>query len=674
MGQDDQDVQGGSDDQVGGDSVEDKQDGDHDGGDGGGDDQVGGEGGDDEQDGHEDGQDGDHDGGDDGGDDQVGGDDRDDEHDGDPDSVDGGGDDQVSGDGGDDKHDGDHNGGDEQYDGHDEDECMVMKSKRKRTDDEGEGSPWELGILSSTGKERVRTVVKKQSDTFKFNGMIYYNDTRRSGGVRSLVTRFEHLGKTDIRDIRQAGLCGLKREKWLEIKRDGDQTYSSPEKRMRTEDVHSGHPGQGGVGSGAREQGQGTPSARGARVGERAPPCQPTCDGACPPVPLTRLCGGVREGTARRIEPGVPPFCPPLQGVADAPSSPSPTLPTGGPRPPPALPCSECEGRPGSTMRRSSGSGRKARPWPPRTPTRRSGRSGTSRSGRPPPAPAPSPARPPARWVGPPGRILPGLVQQRLLQLRQGAGDHHGRQEERDGQGGPLGLLHHHQDGRQQAEDIQREEPEISSSQPKEIEKCKTINERGPRLAYLVNRLDGSSLPTRTRALSSPSRPEEERNKAEVQEDEAERERKKEYEEEKKKKKSQEESNNCMERLSGDHVYLDSEGVEPGLETAAGCSPTSTSSSPLGTKSEVLKEFSPPFSRIGVSPITVTNGSLYATRHQLRNCNFELKEDDRRSQATNTRGTTKKSSASSADLEDKELGGNICTSVHMHVIPACVHL
>ena len=125
------------------------------------------------------------------------------------------------------------------------------------------------------------------------------------------------------------------------------------------------------------------------------------------------------------------------------------------------------------------------------------------------------------------------------------------------------------------------------------------------------------------------------------------------------KKKSQEESKNCMERLSGDHAYLDSGGVEPGLETAAGCSPTSTSSSPLGTKSEVLKEFSPPFSRIGVSPITVTNGSLYATRHQLRNCNFELKEDDRRSQATNTRGTTKKSSASSADLEDKELGGNI---------------
>ena len=117
-----------------------------------------------------------------------------------------------------------------------------------------------------------------------------------------------------------------------------------------------------------------------------------------------------------------------------------------------------------------------------------------------------------------------------------------------------------------------------------------------------------------------------------------------------------------METLSGDHAYLDSGGVEPGLETAAGCSPTSTISSPLGTKSDVPKEFSPPLSRIGVSPIAVTNGSLYATRHQLRNCKFKfkfkLREDDRRSQATNTRGTSI-SSASSADFEDKELGGNI---------------
>ena len=111
-----------------------------------------------------------------------------------------------------------------------------------------------------------------------------------------------------------------------------------------------------------------------------------------------------------------------------------------------------------------------------------------------------------------------------------------------------------------------------------------------------------------------------------------------------------------MERLSGDHVYLDSEGVEPGLETAAGCSSTSTLSSPLGTKSDVPKEFLPPLSRIGVSPIAVTNGSLYATRHQLSNCKFKLREDDRRSQATNTRGTSI-SSASSADLKTRNWEG-----------------
>jgi hypothetical protein len=69
------------------------------------------------------------------------------------------------------------------------------------------------------------------------------------------------------------------------------------------------------------------------------------------------------------------------------------------------------------------------------------------------------------------------------------------------------------------------------------------------------------------RCLSSPSRPEEERNHDEGQEDEAERVRKKEYEEEK--KKNQEESKNCMEILSRDHAYLDSGGVEPGLETSS---------------------------------------------------------------------------------------------------------
>jgi hypothetical protein len=159
-----------------------------------------------------------------------------------------------------------------------------------------------------------------------------------------------------------------------------------------------------------------------------------------------------------------------------------------------------------------------------------------------------------------------------------------------------------------------------------------------------------------TPALSSPSRPEEERNQNEVQEDEAERVRKKEYEEEKKNQEEFKESKNCMEILSGDHAYLDSGGVEPGLETAAGCSSTSTPSSPLGTKSDVPKEFSPPLSRIGVPPIAVTNGSLYATRHQLRNCKFKIREDDRSSQTTNTRGTLE-SSASSAELETKNWEG-----------------
>ena len=47
------------------------------------------------------------------------------------------------------------------------------EKKRKRIED-GEGSPWELGILS--GKERVRSVVIKGRDTFRFTGMDYYNE------------------------------------------------------------------------------------------------------------------------------------------------------------------------------------------------------------------------------------------------------------------------------------------------------------------------------------------------------------------------------------------------------------------------------------------------------------------------------------------------------------------
>ena len=55
----------------------------------------------------------------------------------------------------------------------------------------------------------------------------------------------------------------------------------------------------------------------------------------------------------------------------------------------------------------------------------------------------------------------------------------------------------------------------------------------------------------------------------------------------------------------------------------------------------VPEELIPPLSRIGVSPIGVTNGSLHATRHQLHNCTHFEREDDRSSQATNVRGSPK---------------------------------
>ena len=90
------------------------------------------------------------------------------------------------------------------------------EKKRKRMED-GEGSPLDLGILSE--RERVRSVVMKDRDTFRFIGMDYYNDSKVGGGVRMMVTRFEHLKNIDgIMDIRQAGLSGLKTEKWLELR------------------------------------------------------------------------------------------------------------------------------------------------------------------------------------------------------------------------------------------------------------------------------------------------------------------------------------------------------------------------------------------------------------------------------------------------------------------------
>jgi hypothetical protein len=164
--------------------------------------------------------------------------------------------------------------------------------------------------------------------------------------------------------------------------------------------------------------------------------------------------------------------------------------------------------------------------------------------------------------------MMHGIVQQRLLQLRQGPGDHHGHQEVRDEQGDR--LHHHHQDGRQCVQDILREEPEMSSK-PKE----KILNmrkERGPQLAYLVNRQDGSSLPTPApqKTWSLLSKPGPKKEKDEVQEDEAEMTRKTIQEGEKKNqeeniKYSYSESKNCTERTSGDHAYLGSGGVESGL-------------------------------------------------------------------------------------------------------------
>ena len=57
---------------------------------------------------------------------------------------------------------------------------------RKRGWEEGEGSPWELGILSPETK-LVRTIIKKDSCTFNFNGMNYYdNDTRGESRVSTI--------------------------------------------------------------------------------------------------------------------------------------------------------------------------------------------------------------------------------------------------------------------------------------------------------------------------------------------------------------------------------------------------------------------------------------------------------------------------------------------------------
>ena len=100
-----------------------------------------------------------------------------------------------------------------------------------------------------------------------------------------MVTKFEHLRNSEgVMDIRQAGLCGLKKEKWLDMKKDTENTYCSPEKRMRPENAQSG---QIGVGVGGRTQGPmapPAPPAHGTPVGEGGPPGRPTGSRTWPPT------------------------------------------------------------------------------------------------------------------------------------------------------------------------------------------------------------------------------------------------------------------------------------------------------------------------------------------------------------------------------------------------------
>ena len=72
--------------------------------------------------------------------------------------------------------------------------------------------------------------------------------------------------------------------------------------------------------------------------------------------------------------------------------------------------------------------------------------------------------------------------------------------------------------------------------------------------------------------------------------------------------------------------------------------PGASSSSSSGTVIDVPKEPASPFGRIGVSPVTATNGSLGATWQQLQ---IILREDDIScSHVTNVRGPERESSES----------------------------
>jgi hypothetical protein len=128
-------------------------------------------------------------------------------------------------------------------------------------------------------------------------------------------------------------------------------------------------------------------------------------------------------------------------------------------------------------------SGGTVRPGPSWTPPRRSSRSRGSQSG--PPSSFASPTRPPARRFGH-SRMMKGIDQQRLQQLRQGPGVHHEHREVSGAQGDR--PHRHHRAGIQRVQDIQREESETTSKTKEKGKLCKIRKERGPPSTYLDNR------------------------------------------------------------------------------------------------------------------------------------------------------------------------------------------
>ena len=257
-----------------------------------------------------------------------------------------------------------------------------------------------------------------------------------------------------------------------------------------------------------------------------------------------------------------------------------------------------------------------------------------SRRSRPGQSPA-SPARSPAQRIGKP-RMVNGIVQQRLQQLQEVHGAHHHElREVRGDQGDHLRHLqadHHLQAGMHHVHHGRREENKTENDDKINVGEAR--EERGPPCTYLDSRRDRSSSSSPSSrppqgATTSP-RTKEDKCKGQGEEDIKKKEEKKlkEIEEELsgRKKMSIQNihpnifTNNCTCRTSRGHAYLGDGGVLAGLAGPAGVS--LTSSSPPGTIVTAPEEKIPPFHRIGVPPVAVTNGGLYATRHQLHNCSI----------------------------------------------------